>query len=153
VKLVALPKTILFSFFLMIYGINSFAGTPVIADLRCEFLREPLGIDDEKPALSWTIKDSKKGVSQLSYRVLVATTPSLLNQNIGDIWDSKRIDSDKSHLVIYEGMPLESRQRYFWKVEVQTKNAENKNIENCIKDMNIHYREHPVAGHITPIAL
>jgi alpha-L-rhamnosidase len=101
----------------------------VIADLRCEFLREPLGIDDEKPALSWTIKDSKKGVFQVAYRVLVATTPSLLNQNVADIWDSKRIDSDKSHLVIYEGKPLESRQRYYWKVEVQTKNAENKNIE------------------------
>lgn len=28
-----------------------------VTELRCEFMRTPIGIDDAQPALSWTIRD------------------------------------------------------------------------------------------------
>lgn len=91
------------------------------SNLRCEFLRTPLGIDDVKPALSWTIPDPRRGVVQTSYRVLVAASEALLAQNQGDLWDSGEITSNQSHLIIYAGKPLVSRQRCFWKVQVTTR--------------------------------
>ena len=39
-------------------------ATASVADLRCEFMKTPLGIDDLQPALSWTIRDERRGVVQ-----------------------------------------------------------------------------------------
>ncbi len=98
------------------------AKTPtVVADLRCEFLKTPLGIDDPRPALSWTIRDERRGVVQVAYQVWVATSAGLLAQNRGDLWESGEIASDRSHLVSYAGRALQSRQRCFWKVQVKVR--------------------------------
>lgn len=91
-----------------------------IAGLRCEYLSTPLGLDDAKPALSWTIRDERRGVVQTAYRVLVASSADLLAQDQGDLWDSGEVASDQSHLVDYAGKALVSRQRCFWKVFVKT---------------------------------
>lgn len=88
--------------------------------LRCEFLRTPMGIEEDAPALSWTIADERRGVEQVAYRVLVASSEKLLAENRGDLWDSGVVKSDQSHLVEYAGKPLISRQRCYWKAEVQT---------------------------------
>lgn len=121
------PMSTAFVAILMLFiSVNNIIGATAITDLRCEFLTAPIGIDDTKPALSWTIEDSQKGVSQVSYRIIVATTPAMLEQNKGDVWDTETVNSDQSHLLVYNGKALESRQRYYWKVEVSTKNAESK---------------------------
>ena len=100
-----------------------------IYELRCEFMKTPLGIDDINPALSWTIKDDRRGAKQIAYHILVASTEQNLVQNVGDLWDSGEQKSDKSHLVRYNGKPLKSRQRCFWKVLVKTVAAEDSNEE------------------------
>lgn len=99
---------------------TSYAGTAV---LRCEFLRTPMGIEETAPALSWTIPDDRRGVEQVAYRVLVASSEKGLAENKGDLWDSGLVQSDQSHLVEYAGKPLASRQRCFWKVQVHTISA------------------------------
>lgn len=96
------------------------AGEMQVAGLRCEFMKTPLGIDDVKPALSWEIRDARRGVLQTAYRVLVASSEDLLAQDKGDLWDSGEVASEQSHLVIYQGRPLASRERCFWKVRVKT---------------------------------
>jgi len=96
------------------------AAPPVVTGLRCEFMKTPLGIDDAQPALSWTIQDDRHGVMQTAYRVLVASSTALLAQGQGDLWDSGDVASDQSHLVVYAGKPLVSRERCFWKVQVRT---------------------------------
>ena len=100
-------------------SVNASATTEV-AGLRCEFMQTPLGIEDAQPALSWTIQDDRRGVVQTAYRVLVASSEELLAQDKGDLWDSGDVVSDQSHLVIYGGQPLVSRERCFWKVQVKT---------------------------------
>ncbi|MDD3108844.1 MAG: hypothetical protein PHV49_06530, partial [Alistipes sp.] len=74
--------------------------------LRCEYLCEPQGIDIKTPRLSWVITSKVRGDRQSAYRIVVASTPEKLRRGEGDLWDSGRIDSDKSSQVEYAGRPL-----------------------------------------------
>ena len=89
-------------------------------DLKCRYLRNPLGIDTPRPRLSWTFASDQgpRGLRQRAYQVLVAGCAQNLDSDDGDLWDSGRVDSDKQTNIIYEGAPLESLQPCFWKVRV-----------------------------------
>jgi alpha-L-rhamnosidase len=92
-----------------------------VANLRCEYLKEPLGIDVAKPRLSWVIeggdqKTEDRGLKQTAYQVLVASTPELLAKDQGDLWDSGKVASDQSVQVEYIGKALASAQACYWKV-------------------------------------
>jgi alpha-L-rhamnosidase len=90
-----------------------------VEDLRCEYLRNPLGIDDPAPRLSWKLTpqdDGARGQRQTAYQVLVASRREGLDQDRGDLWDSGRVASDQSIHVPYSGKPLPSRMGCWWKV-------------------------------------
>jgi alpha-L-rhamnosidase len=91
-----------------------------VVDLRCEYLKDPLGIDVIAPRLSWRIESSKNDVMQKSYRVKVASSKELLAQGKGDLWDSGVVQSDQSLHVDYKGKELTSRMECYWKVAVMT---------------------------------
>jgi len=84
--------------------------------LKCEYKENPLGLDVVKPRLSWLFNDTSRGAVQTAYQVLVASDPVLLKKDIGDIWNSEKIASDRSVWVDYMGAALQSGTRYFWKV-------------------------------------
>ena len=88
-----------------------------VANLKIESLVDPLGIDAGRPRLSWTLISDQRGQRQTAYRVLVAGSLQLLEQNQGDLWDSGRVDSDRSIQLEYAGRALESNRQYFWKVK------------------------------------
>lgn len=88
------------------------------ADLRCEFLRNPLGVDAAKPRLSWEIADSRRDARQSAYHILVASNEALLDKEIGDLWDSGKVASDETIGVEYAGRKLRSGGRCCWKVRV-----------------------------------
>jgi len=91
------------------------------AQLRCEYLKEPLGIDVLQPRLSWVLEPkgrSPRGQRQAAYEVLVASSRSKLDANQGDLWDSGKVDSDRSTQLHYDGRALVSEQDCFWKVRV-----------------------------------
>jgi len=85
-------------------------------DLRCEYLVDPLGIDSKNPRLSWKLESDQRGQRQMAYQVLVASSHAKLDKNIGDLWDSGKVESDQSLNVVYRGKALASRGQYFWKV-------------------------------------
>jgi alpha-L-rhamnosidase len=87
-----------------------------LTNLRCEYLVDPLGIDVEKPRLSWVIESGKRGERQTAFQVMVASTPELLAKDQGDLWDSGQVASDQSAQVSYAGKPLASRTRCYWKI-------------------------------------
>jgi len=97
-------------------------ATSVPAQLRCEHLKNPLGIDDAQPRLSWQLQpvspQGVRGQRQTGYQILVASTRALLDQDQGDRWDSGRVISDQSILVPYAGQPLSSRSACWWKVRI-----------------------------------
>ena len=87
-----------------------------VQHLRCEYQSEPVGIDTEKPRLSWRLISPTRGTHQKAYQILVASTSDLLNSNRGDLWDSGKVESDASIQIEYHGKALASHRQYFWKV-------------------------------------
>ena len=86
--------------------------------LRCEYLENPTGIDITQPRLSWQVTSDQRGQSQAAYRLLVASSEKQLGSNVGDLWDSGKVESDQTLFVEYAGSPLPSRQECYWKVQV-----------------------------------
>ena len=91
-------------------------------DLRCEYLRDPLGIDVRAPRLSWEVaapdRPAERGQCQTAYHILVADDAALLRQGTGNLWDSGKVASAESLHVPYQGVPLTSRMRCYWTVRV-----------------------------------
>ena len=87
-----------------------------VTDLRCEYRRDPLGVDILGPRLSWVLHSARRGEIQTAYQVLVASTAGILAADKGDLWDSGKIISSRNNQVEYAGRPLESRMRCYWKV-------------------------------------
>ncbi|AQS56109.1 hypothetical protein B0W44_10355 [Novibacillus thermophilus] len=94
-----------------------------VIDLRAEYTDNPLGIDVTKPRLSWKLQADERGQTQTAYQIQVASSESeLLNDN-PDMWDTGKVESDQSVNVAYEGEPLESGKRYYWRVKVWDKHG------------------------------
>ncbi|MEI8376361.1 MAG: glycoside hydrolase family 78 protein [Planctomycetota bacterium] len=97
-------------------------------NLRCEYLANPLGIDSQKPRLSWLMEAAVqmadvRGQKQAAYQVMVASTPALLAKDQGDLWDSDQVASDQSIQVEYAGKPLGSWMVCHWKVRAWDKDG------------------------------
>ena len=54
------------------------------AQLRCEYLENPQGIDILQPRLSWQMQSDQRGAKQTAYRVLVATSSELLAKDTNE---------------------------------------------------------------------
>ncbi|MGO9111269.1 MAG: family 78 glycoside hydrolase catalytic domain [Thermoguttaceae bacterium] len=103
-------------------GSSPAAASVDVADLRCEYLKDPLGIDVRQPRLSWrlTAKDPEaRGLLQTAYRILVSSSLQRLADDEGDLWDSGEVASGDSAHIVYAGKPLASRVQCFWKVRVR----------------------------------
>jgi alpha-L-rhamnosidase len=95
-----------------------------VSDLKTEYTDNPLGIDVTKPRLSWKLMSAERGQYQTAYHIQVASSQEKLSGNNPDIWDSGKIESSQSVNVVYDGLPLESAKRYFWRVQVWDRNEQ-----------------------------
>jgi alpha-L-rhamnosidase len=86
--------------------------------LRCEYRVDPLGIDERAPRLSWALESEGRGQVQSAYRILVGRSEKDLEWEENLLWDSGRVESDRSVGVEYEGEALRSGTRCLWKVRV-----------------------------------
>lgn len=89
-------------------------------ELTTELAVNPLGLDTKAPRFSWKMKpvEGARGQRQSAYRILVATTPALLNEEAADVWDSKPVPSEQSVLVNWDSGKLKPKARYYWTVKV-----------------------------------
>jgi len=94
-------------------------------ELRCEYLVNPLGIDRVKPRLSWIlhVNDHTRGQKQIACQILVASSEENLHADTGDLWDSGKVKSDQTNQIEYNGKPLTSRMRCYWKVRIWDKDS------------------------------
>ena len=81
--------------------------------LRCEYLANPIGMDETRPRLSWMVTSDQRGQKQIAYHILVAGDPEALNQHRGDLWDSGKVVGSQTVNIVYDGKPLGSRQRCY----------------------------------------
>ena len=106
----------------------SWAQTPVeraeqqaeltTSELSCEYATNPLGVDTPRPRFGWLLQSEQRSQLQSAYRVLVATSEKQLQANVGDKWDSGKVNSDQSVNVDYQGKALTSGEKCYWKVRV-----------------------------------
>jgi len=85
-------------------------------DLRCEYAFNPLGVDTQNPRFSWVLESSERGEFQTAYQILVSSSKENINRDIGDMWDSGKVISNRSVNIVYKGRRLESERTYYWKV-------------------------------------
>jgi alpha-L-rhamnosidase len=78
--------------------------------LRCEYETNPLGMDSALPRLSWWINDDARGARQSAYHVRVTDDAGK------PLWDTGRVESERSIHVPYGGPGLSARQRCHWQV-------------------------------------
>lgn len=89
-----------------------------VNELRCEYRNNPLGIEAASPALSWKITSVQSGIGQTAYHIIVADNPASLAKNTGNVWDSKKVETDRSLQISYKGKTLTAGKTYYWKVKV-----------------------------------
>ena len=85
---------------------------------RCEWMINPLGINVKAPKFSWEIQATERCSKQQAYRIIIAHQEADLRTEKNLVWDSGKIDSEVSSGCEYQGAPLQSKQRYYWKVKI-----------------------------------
>jgi alpha-L-rhamnosidase len=110
------PTTIALVASLVLSAAASGASSLKVSGLKCEYRTSPLGLDTPQPRLSWLLDSRERGQCQTAFQILAATDPDALAKGIGDLWDSGKVLSAESVHVVYEGKPLHSGQRVYWKV-------------------------------------
>ncbi len=98
--------------------LNSCETKKPVSGLMTEFIREPAHtkVLDEKPEFTWIVPSELE--YQQAYRILVASSPELLAENKGDLWDSRKVNSDRSIEIEYSGKALKTDSTYFWKIKL-----------------------------------
>jgi alpha-L-rhamnosidase len=105
-----------------------------IAEMKCNYKLNPLGVETLNPRFSWTIEASDNNQRQTAYRVLVADSPEVLAKNQGNVWDSGKTMSEKSNQIEFGTVQnrnptseirniLRGGKKYFWKVMVWDANG------------------------------
>jgi alpha-L-rhamnosidase len=100
-----------------IHGQARAGGLKPVA-LRTEYCVDPLGVDEGRPRLSWQVELKSRGGKQTAFQVLVASSPNLLRQDKGDLWDTGKLAGDETIGTVYAGTPLVSQEHCYWKVRV-----------------------------------
>ncbi len=109
---------------LLMYSCVVNAQQITINNLTCENKTNPLGIDAVAPKLSWIINSDQRDVLQTGYQIIVADNLPAINKNQGNVWDSRKVNSDQSIMLPYGGKELQSAKTYYWKARVwDNKNA------------------------------
>ena len=105
----------LFIFFMLLNGFNAVSGNkPEVKELICEYRTNPLGIDIQKPRLSWQIVSAEENVLQTAYEI--KATDQTPNGKL--LWTSGKVNSAQSVNVTYQGPALKSMQCVYWQVRV-----------------------------------
>ncbi len=114
------------------------AATVQVTALKCENRVEPQGVGLQQQRFSWQLQSQHRGLQQEAYRIMVASSKDLLDNDIADVWDSKKQRSEASVLVPYAGPALKTSSYYYWKVQVWT-------------NATAGYSESPVASFLTAL--
>ncbi|RBQ04067.1 alpha-rhamnosidase [Pedobacter miscanthi] len=116
----------------------------VLQHTTCEMLENPLGIDVQKPRFAWHIISKERNVMQTAYQILVASSEEKLKANDGDLWDSGKVNSSESIHVTYNGKPLNSRLKAYWKVKTWTTAGQSEWSANNYFTMGLlYYKDWP----------
>jgi len=125
------------SFLLLAFSLVANATISVTA-LKTEGMKNPLGIDAEKPRFSWkTDATTEQNVVQKAYQILVASSAEQLSKDEADVWNSGKVKSDEQLWIPYAGKALKSNEAFFWKVKVWTNKGESNWSQTALWSMGL----------------
>ena len=120
-------KNIFVSVLGLVLGICTACGASKqteITNLKTNYIRNPIGVDDESILFSWQMNSEEQGKSQSAYRIAVYECDQG-NREQDDaiaseicVWDSGKVESSLSVAVPYEGEQLKQQTGYEWSVDV-----------------------------------
>lgn len=93
-------------------------GTVRATRLHCEHLPNPIGIGVARPRLGWVAVSERRGDSQTAWQILAASSLERLSRDDADLWDSGRVEDNRTRDHRYAGEPLRSNQSCWWKVRL-----------------------------------
>lgn len=112
-------RLIAVTLFILVMAISLSAASPSApTGLKTEYDVNPIGIDTSTPRFSWLCTDTDRGSVQTAYQIIVASTLTNINNNVGDKWDSGKVMSASQNGIQYAGSALVRRTGYWWKVRV-----------------------------------
>ncbi|CAM3971278.1 MULTISPECIES: alpha-L-rhamnosidase [Pseudoalteromonas] len=76
----------------------------------------PIGYYEQNPRFSWQIAPSANYQFQQAYQIQVATSADNIAK--ADLWDSQKQLSTSNAWIQYQGTPLSSRQKVYWRVRI-----------------------------------
>ncbi|HUQ96721.1 MAG TPA: family 78 glycoside hydrolase catalytic domain [Chitinophagaceae bacterium] len=89
-----------------------------VEQLRCEYTRNPLGIDTKTPHFSWTLTAKGRNRFQTAYEIAVSANEEDLNALNKNFWTTgKQLSAAQTHIP-YNGPALKPFSRYWWRVRV-----------------------------------
>ncbi len=91
---------------------------PEITNLRTEYKINPVGINVQQTRLSWEITSGRRNVKQTNYQIRVAGTIDDLKSGTDLLWNTGKVNSNKSIHIPYGGSELNSGQRVYWQVRI-----------------------------------
>ena len=103
------------------FGCNEVSDRCASGTLKCEYIINPLGIDEPNPRLTWMMTDDRPGAEQTAYEIFVGTDSAAVADRKANVWNSGKIKSGQN-LIRYGGMPLEAFTRYYWSVIIWDQN-------------------------------
>ena len=86
----------------------SISNGQTVVHLTCDMAVNPLAITKKQPKLGWQLLSENSNVSQKAYQILVASSEEKLQNHVGDVWDSGKVNSNKSQLILYNGASLKN---------------------------------------------
>ncbi|WP_298495882.1 alpha-L-rhamnosidase [uncultured Algibacter sp.] len=97
----------------------STSGKPISFEkLLVNAKENPTTIENNQFDFSWIVNIDGFNKSQSAYHILVSSSKEKLNEGDADLWDTKKVKSNKSTFVKYKGTGLKPMQKYFWKVKI-----------------------------------
>lgn len=137
-------KIYIILFGILLLPFQKMAPVVSLQNTTCEMLVNPLGIDVVKPRFAWHIISAERNVMQTAYHILVSSTKEKLEANEGDLWDSGKVNEETSIHVKYDGKPLQSRMKAYWKVKTWTTAGESEwSAVNTFSMGLLYYKDWP----------
>ena len=102
--------------FATVISVSGAHGQVSISHETVEYQDGSQPLATKAPRFSWRYESGDSNVRQTSYRIIVASTQENAEKNLGDLWDTKTVASNRMLLIPYEGKPLHSRDKVYWKV-------------------------------------
>ncbi|MCK5371429.1 MAG: alpha-L-rhamnosidase N-terminal domain-containing protein, partial [Cyclobacteriaceae bacterium] len=117
----SIKKYLIFSSLFLWVGISSCQKSTDsirVVNPRCENRIDPLGIDALNPHLSWNSESTFRNKKQSAYQIIVSDSQESLTDDKGNLWDTKKVNSERSIQIQYQGKELSSELICYWKVRV-----------------------------------